>query len=297
VIFVLIEVLNRSNLGILSDYSVAILRYIFDMSISNRKLPLGGNADLLHKLAGDFDILSKSKVTRVPQERVYILHCEPESWGISRSARKAAIKALDKNTGFVKLAFDTRRINQEAERNPRTNLQYWARSQQFIDEELQSRINLLAKVMGVLTGIKEAYGTAPEYFESYSRVLYDQIERVLRIKQGDQEIFRPQVAYLEQLLFARYRLSMDELAKIGEEELRRKILDKDENLLKRGVYEHQSGGPAVKTGVGALVIDGNSKTTPQNIVEAIFGNNDLRRTGEKKVQRTITITISDEVKD
>jgi len=263
------------------------------MHISNKKLPLAGNAELLYKLAEDYEILSASGAHHVPKERLYRIQHDLEPSGVTRSARKAAIRALQ--PGFTKVAFDTRRIDQEHDRNPRTNLQYWNRAQSFIDEELQGRIHLFSKVMGVLKGIKEAYGTAPEYFESYSRVLYDQIERVLRIKQGDNEIFRPQIAYLEQLLYARYRLSMDELAKISESDLRRKLLDKDENLLKRGVYLNETGGQT-KTSSGPIIIDGN-KNAQQNIIEAIFGNNDFRRTGEKRAQRTITITICDEVKD
>jgi hypothetical protein len=78
--------------------------------------------------------------------------------------------------------------------------------------------------------------------------------------------------------------------------LKKTILEKDEALLKRGTFVEQTGG-LIKNNNSSnqIVIDGNS--TPKNIIEAIFGNNEFRRDGEKKVQRTITISITDEVKE
>jgi len=270
------------------------------MSISDKKLPLDGNACLLSKLATDYETLATDEGLSVveallPKTRRYIIQHKQEPGGITREARKAVWRSMQ--PGFKKVAFDTRRIDQENDRNPRTNLQYWQRSQQFLDSELQAKINIFGKVLGVLKGIKESFGTEPEYFESHSRVLYDQIERVLRIKQGDQEIFRPQVAYLEQLLYTRYRLSTEEIVRMSDDILRRRILDKDEALLKRGVYINETGREQVKMSSNPIVIDGNKRNTQQNIIEAIFGNTEFRRVGEKKVERTITITICDEVKE
>jgi len=118
----------------------------------------------------------------------------------------------------------------------------------------------------------------------------------LRIKQGDLDIFRPQLAYLEQLVFMRYRLSLDNINKMSSDELKERILKKDENLKKRGTFNKITGGKTKPPGKD-LAKDGNGAVTQEAIINAIFGNNNFRRDGEKNVTRTITITISDEVKD
>jgi hypothetical protein len=265
------------------------------MPISDQKLTLSGNAELLSRISEDFYELAKAGAVEIPVKRIYIIDCEEEPSSIKRSARKAALVKIASNQTIKKFAIDTRHIDQEEQRNPRKALQYWHRSDQFIDEEMQSKLNIFAKLNTVLDDIKAIYGKEAEYHDSYARVLSDHIGRTLRIKQGDQDIFAPQVSYLEQLLFARYRLSMEEISKMSSLDLKKAILAKDEDLLKRGTYLENTGG-INKSSVGPLVITGD-KTVQQNLVEAIFGNNDFRRDGEKKVQRTITISIIDEVKE
>lgn len=268
------------------------------MSMSNQELPLSGNAELLYQLSGDFYNMAKDGATKVASKRIYVINCDDEADNIRRSARKAALRKIAENQEIRKYAIDTRNIDQETIRNPRANLQYWHRSDQFIDQEMQEKLDVFSKLHTVLEEIKEAYGKEPEYHDSYARVLYGHTERTLRIKEGDKDIFAPQVSYLEQLLFARYRLSMEEIKRMSVVEIKKAILKKDEDLLKRGAYLDRTGGITKDSGDSRqIVIDGNSKHTPQNIVEAIFGNNEFRRDGEKKATRTITITITDEVKD
>jgi NAD(P)H-hydrate repair Nnr-like enzyme with NAD(P)H-hydrate epimerase domain len=84
---------------------------------------------------------------------------------------------------------------------------------------------------------------------------------------------------------------MEEISKLADDELRNRILSKDENLLKRGEYIKQTG-----SGQKQIIIDGDSKNTQQSIVDAIFGNN-LRKDGERTVERIITISIRDNVID
>jgi len=265
------------------------------MPISDQKLTLEGNAELLSKLTDDFYQLAISKAKTVPTQRIYRIASASESTFVNRSARKAALRALVKKP-LTKVAIDSRRIDQEAIRNPRRNLQYWRRSGQFVDDDMQDKLNVFAKLMDVLNGVKKDYGTEPEYHDSYVRELYGHVERALRLKTGDKDYFGPQLAYLEQLLFARYRLSMEQLRKQSASEIKQAILSKDEDLLKRGVYLNNTGGLNKNSDKSSsIVVDG--KTTPQNIVEAIFGNNNLRRDGDRKVERTITITITDEVKE
>lgn len=268
------------------------------MAMSDTKLPLSGNAELLYQLANDFYDMTENGAKTVPSQRMYVITTDNEPSVVKRSARKAALKKLAEAKQIKKFAIDTRNINQETTRNPRKSLQYWHRSDQFIDEDMQDKLNVFAKLNRVLEDIKEAYGKEPEYHDSYARVLHDHVGRTLRIKQGDRDIFAPQVSYLEQLLFARYRLSMEEIKRMSGLDLKKAVLKKDEDLLKRGAYLDGTGGLNKDSGSNqSIVIDGNKKTTQQNLVEAIFGNSNFRRDGENKVQRTITITITDEVKE
>jgi hypothetical protein len=81
--------------------------------------------------------------------------------------------------------------------------------------------------------------------------------------------------------------------------IKKAILDKDEDLLKRGAYLYRTNDSDLQKSSGTnqnMVVDGKA-STQENIINAIFGNSDFRRNGEKKVQRTITITITDEAKD
>jgi hypothetical protein len=261
------------------------------------KIPLDGQAILLEKMAAEYTDYIDLGITNCPKEFVYKISSKDESSDVVRAARVAAMAEL--NSGQIKkYAFDTRRIDQEWVRNPRVNLQYWHRANEFIDSDDQSKLTTFANLMSVLNDLKAEFGSQPEWFESYSRVLYDNVERILRIKQADLDIFKPQLTYLEQLIFARYRMSVEDLSKFGREEIRARILSKDEALLKRGDYLKQTGGIVKDSDNNKndkqIVIDGN-KTTQESIVNAIFGGTGMRRDGEKNVTRTITITINDKV--
>ncbi|HVI41779.1 MAG TPA: hypothetical protein VM577_14095 [Anaerovoracaceae bacterium] len=254
---------------------------------NKNKLSLDVYAEMLSRFSDDFLSISKNGVA---DQYTYKISGREESGKIARSARIAAFKKMSES-GFNKVAFDTRRIDQEHSRNPRANLQYWNRSQAFIDEEDQGKIDIFSKLLPPLEEIKKSFGAQPEYFDSYSRILYDAVNRALRVKEADMDIFRPQLAYLEQLLFARYRLSMDEISKMSQLALKDCILKKDENLLKRGAFLYATQNEGQQTQV---IKDGNG-VMRDNIVNAIFGNNGFRRDGERTVERTITITIRDQV--
>lgn len=50
---------------------------------------------------------------------------------LSMKLRKAGLNSIVSGTGFTKVAFDTRRIDQETEMNPRRGLQNYNRSEAF----------------------------------------------------------------------------------------------------------------------------------------------------------------------
>jgi len=269
------------------------------MPISDQKLSTSGNAELLLRLSSDFRMMVLGGAEMTSSKRIYVINCDDEPVSVKSSARVAAFKKIAELSTIKKIAIDTRNIDQETQRNPRRNLQYWHRSQEFVDQEMQDKLEVFAKLYSVLQNIKENYEREPEYHDSYSRVLHGHVERTLRIKEGDKDFFSPQISYLEQILYSRYRISLEEIKRMSSLDIKKAILKKDEDLMKRGAYLDSTGGFNKDSNVQKnIVIDGNSsKNTQQNIVEAIFGNTDMRRDGEKKVQRTITSTIMDEVKE
>lgn len=266
-------------------------------SMSDKKLPLSGNAILLEKIAIDYNKLIDAEAVEVPKIRVYKIACEKESPVVERSARKMALNCMRESVGFIKNAVDSRRINQAVDRNPRPAIQYFQRSDQFIDNKDQVNINVLGKLLVPLMEIRASYGDQPEYLDSYCRILHENLERVLRIKQADQEYHRPQVQYLMQLVFARYRLSMAEIEKATVGELKAKLLDKDENLIKRGLFLQNTENPEVKTATIPNKNGDKVMNTQESIVNAIFGNKSLISGNEKSASRTITITICDKIED
>ncbi len=268
------------------------------MSDKKQLLPLDGCANLLEKLVGDFRVMSNSSDT-LPDQRTYKIASSVEPHGIMRSARKAAFLRLYSATPIKKYAFDSRRTDQDSDRNPRHNLQYYSRSQQYIDEEDQKRLESFARLVRPLEAIKKKFGSSPEYFQSHSRKLRESVKTILKVRESDMDIFRPQMDYLEQLLYARYRISAEDLEKMSAEKLQEKILSKDEDLLKRGSFMHvtSDGGDDNKKQANMLKDGDKTGITENSIVNAIFGNNKFRRDGENTVERTITITVRDEVID
>jgi hypothetical protein len=259
--------------------------------MKNKLLPLDAKVTLLEKMAEDFEYYLSDGGETCPREQTYRFCSRDEDREVVRVARGAALESL--SNPITKVAFDTRRVDQLRDRNPRQNLQYYHRTDPFIDEEDDDKLNRFARLLKVLNGIQKDFGTQPEWFESYARQLHDSVTRILRVKQADLDVFKPQLFYLEQLLDARYRITMDQLKSMPTKELRARILSKDEPLLKRGAYIKETGGPEESR---PIVVDGQT-TTQDSIVNAIFGGNNLRKDGERTVERTVTITIKDNVLD
>lgn len=298
------------------------------MSTKKFKLPTDGCVELINRFANDFVLFVNGDKT-VPNQLSYIISSREEPITIEQKARIAAMSHVHNRQPLKKFAFDTRRIDQETQRIPRSNLQYWHRSDEFITEDQQNKINLFTKLYTSLTNLKNIYGTHQEWHNSYVRTLYETVSRTLRIKQGDSDIFGSQLAYLEQLLDARYRLTMSELSSISESDLEQCLLKKDENLLKRGVFFSTEAENIQKESIVApppvakksfierpkltaenhlsptlttipeihnhIVIDG--KNANQDALGALFSNGIVRKDGERSVTRTITITINDSVEE
>lgn len=203
------------------------------------------------------------------------------------SLRKDSLNSLI-NSGFKKLAFDTRRINQETEFNPRRGLQNYHRSEKFITEATSQKIKNFLKLKKVLQELKDKYGKEPEWQDSYARVLLNTLEKSLRVeeKDGDYAEGQPGMGsfdYLEELLYVRYRLEMNNIQSMSEEKLKKIILDKDEALT------HTDANAAVSCEVSKRDVATQGYDT---LLEKLFGG--VKATAENpEVERTVTITIKD----
>lgn len=198
--------------------------------------------------------------------------------------RKQALNSLT-STGLKKFAFDTRRINQETDFIPRRGLQNYHRSEAFLTEATSSKIANFAKLKRGLEDLKAKFGKEPEWQDSYARVLLSTIDRAIRsdYNDGDYAETQPGVGsldYLEEMLFARYKLDMNSISSKSEDELNKIILAKDENLIHKNI----NAVPITKTEIVTQGYD--------SLMEKLFGN--VRASKEHpEIERTVTITIKD----
>ena len=138
--------------------------------------------------------------------------------------RKVGLNSFISGQGFNKVAFDTRRIDQEVEINPRRGLQNYNRSEAFLSELMGEKLKNFAKVRNVLNKLKDVYGKEREWQDSNARVLLATIDNGLRthLKDGDYTEAQPgtgSLDYIEELMHVRYRLGFDEISKMAEEDL------------------------------------------------------------------------------
>lgn len=205
----------------------------------------------------------------------------------SRQLRKTALDSVISGQGFKKVAFDTRRIDQETEYNPRRGLQNYNRSEEFISEGVAQRVKNFAKLRSVLVGLKNVYGKEREWQDSNARILLTAIDKGLRTGLDDGDFAlqnQPGVGsfdYLEELMAMRYRLTYDDLVRMGETDLSKVILSKDEELTRKDMKQ-------------ALEITKSDVATKgyDSLIEKLLEG--CKASAENPdVERTITITIRD----
>lgn len=205
----------------------------------------------------------------------------------SRQLRKVALETTVSGQGFTKMAFDTRRIDQEVEYNPRRGLQNYNRSEAFLSEGLAQRVKNFAKLRNSLNALKNVYGREHEWQDSNARILLTAVDKGMRtgIEDGDfAEQNQPGVGsfdYLEELLNVRYRLTHDDLTRMSETDLTKVILTKDADLTNKDVKQ-------------ALEITKSDVSTKgyDSLIEKLFDG--CKASAETPdVERTITITIRD----
>ena len=147
----------------------------------------------------------------------------------NQQERMRALAELE--SPIKKVAFDSRFVDQERERNPRENLQYWQRTQEFTPLDVQRKVGVLSKIQKVTGALGATYGNQQEWLQSYARQLDDHLKNATMVKDGGVvEVFESQVDYLEQILDTRYLLRLAEVEKMTEEEIGKIILAKDNKL-------------------------------------------------------------------
>ncbi len=204
---------------------------------------------------------------------------------VSMHLRKSGIDSAVNERGFKKLAFDTRRIDQETAFIPRRGLQNYNRSESFLSEAMSQKVQNFNKLRSALTGLKEVYGKEPEWQDSNARVLLNTVENSLRISTNDGDFTEHQPGvgsfdYLEELLHVRYRLAFDDLVRLGEIDLQKVILKKDEELTRKNANSLEITKKDVITkGYDSLI---------EKLFEGCKASAD-----NPDVERTITITIRD----
>jgi hypothetical protein len=220
------------------------------------------------------------------------VHSSIEDRSDIKYLRKEALEKLSV-APIIKVAFDTRRVNQYTDINPRRNLQYYHRSEPFITKDSSEQIKTMFKLKTAVDSIKEDFLGDPDWFDSYCRILSATLDRTLRVEQKDMDFFKPQMDYLQELLYLRYRLKDDDIEKLNEKELINIILDRDEKLLHKKIYSQYNNGGLMKDGVK---LQHQITKGDDNLINKLFG--DVKASREnKEVERSVTITISDKIKD
>jgi len=204
----------------------------------------------------------------------------------SMELRRFALQRISSGNGFKKVAFDTRRIDQELDINPRRGLQNYHRSESFISEAISQKLINFSKLKNALEALKTKYEREPAWQDSYARVLLSTLNKGLRSEQQDGDFTDSQpgvgnLDYIEELLHVRYRLTFDDLTRMSESELQKRILDKDEDLNYKDINE-----------VLEISKHDVSTQTYDALLEKLFGG--IRATKENpEVERTVTIIIKD----
>lgn len=231
-------------------------------------------------------------------EDIKQVHSSIENRAEMQGFRQSVLKSF---SPMVKTAFDTRRVNQETEFNPRRNLQYYHRSDPFMTKDASETIKTLFKLKVAVDAIKEDFAHDPDWMDSYCRTLHAALDRTLRVEQKDMDFSQPQLDYIKELLYLRYRLKDEDIIRLNEKELRGIILARDEKLAYKQVYSHYNSG-MVKTNeiqrpnYEPLMNNATIVREKDPLIEKLFG--DVKASKEnKEVERSITITINDKIKE
>lgn len=214
---------------------------------------------------------------------------------------------------LTKLAFDTRRIDQDKEYNPRRGLQHYQRSEEFVSEDTAHKMACLEKCKEVTNILKSVFSRTNEWHDSFIKTLYNTLSGAVNDfnKLGNFSSNQKSLSsleYIEQLLTVRYAINLDNVINIPEEELFFTILKKDEELNNKfgniDYHAIKNGYKELNSQEESLPIILKAQPTRQEIgenpysllLDKLFGT--IKATKENpNVERSITITIKDSLKE
>lgn len=158
-----------------------------------------------------------------------------KSLGDTKLAMRFRRKLFDKlanSCTLKKVAFDTRRVDQKNTYIPRNSLQHYHRSEDFVTNAMMDKIKSFGRLKNLLDNLKMKFGSMDEWHNSYCRFLLNSLDNALRTfqKDGDYTFNQPGVgnfAYLDQLLYARYRLDSNNLTVLTDNQIIEALTKKD----------------------------------------------------------------------
>lgn len=210
----------------------------------------------------------------------------------------AAIK--NESKPIIKNAIDTRHFDQQNTYNPRRALQMYHRSEEWIDAGTSEKIKRFFKIKTATDSIKNDFLGDQDWLDSYARVLSQALDRTLRTDQKDFDYSKAQMEYLEELMYLRYRIAMDDVDRLDEKQIKGIIIQKDQRLAHKEIYANYDAGISRhSTGLinnAAVPVQVQVAQAPDQLIERLFGN--IKATQQNKnVKRSVNITIEDSIVD
>ena len=227
------------------------------------------------------------------------VHSSIEDRADAHELRVDALKNLAQP--MVKNAFDTRRINQDTDFNPRRNLQHYHRSEPFITKDAAEQIKTFFKLKTAVDSIKEDFLGDSDWLDSYARILSTALDRTLRVEQKDMDFFQPQMDYLNEMLYLRYRINENDINKMSEMELKSIILNRDEKLFHKQIFAKYDKKEIKKETTQQPISETIKKETAKQIDDIVTGqqqeskivsNNNSNSIRSKDSDRPVNITIN-----
>jgi len=216
---------------------------------------------------------------------------------IRRKMMKVRSKYISEK--IIKQAFDTRLIDQQTELNPRRNLQYYNKSENFITEEIHQKINNLFKVKRAADQIKEKYIGEPDWLDSNTRILCNSLDQILRTEQKDFNFAESQLNYINDLLSIRYKLNKEDLESLNEKKIESILFQKDDKLSKLGLIKNYKNiyKPIKQEPYKVEAANEFLKVAPKyenqdDLMNVLFGGVKANEKN-KNVKRSVNITITD----
>lgn len=180
-------------------------------------------------VSGEVKGLIKNNIMRALEDLLKKIQSINESIDQESDFIEHRKSCLNDEQGLVKTAHDARFVNQD-DYHPRKNLKYYNRTDSFIKDPVKVRAFLKLKL--ACNEIDNEYRKHQEYDDSYARILKNAVNNLLsKTKEGQFTYSEKNLSYFEQLIFNRYRLTVESINDLSKADLKKIVLAKDECLM------------------------------------------------------------------